>query len=628
MSTMIFEKWQQATQQSLADDFSPFPRYADRVAWQNLPQITKDYYLESAKSILGDTQAGSFAWESLPAVRYMDFAKNGNRDKYQDLVFGRRQTLLKLAIAECIIGGGEYLDDIINGIWLICEETSWVIPAHNHRRGGTIPELPDIEQPIYIDLFSAETGACLTWIYYFLGEEIAKQAPLVTRRIELEVKRRILDPYAHRMDFDGNGWLGLTHNRPVNNWNPWINSNVLLMFLILGDESNRVAGVEKSIKSTDRFLASYKADGGCDEGPNYFGVAAASLFDFLEELDIATNSAINIHDTPLIKNMASYIYRVYIDKQYYVNFADAHAKVNVPAALLYRTGKKTNDETLVKFAEYVMKNNLTERRYEQEYWCLFRTFANIFQKYEDDKTASLPSLPTLPALPNFFYFEGIQVLTARNANGLFFAAKAGHNDESHNHNDIGNFIVYSGGEPIIIDAGVETYTKKTFSAKRYEIWTMQSSYHNTPTINGYEQISGLEQAATAVNCTHEDGTTLFSMDISAAYPKKAAVNSYKRQFTFADSGLTVKDSYSLATCENPLVFNLLLFNKPTVEKNRLIVDGVAISCNIDVDIEIEEITMTDYRIISDWGKNTLFRAISTAKNTATEGDFTLSVNKQ
>ncbi len=85
------------------------------------------------------------------------------------------------------------------------------------------------------------------------------------------------------------------------------------------------------------------------------------------------------------------------------------------------------------------------------------------------------------------------------AEGLYLAAQGGHNAESHNHNDVGNFIVYADGEPAIIDVGVETYTAKTFSAQRYEIWTMQSAYHNLPTVNGVMQGAGRQFEARDVD---------------------------------------------------------------------------------------------------------------------------------
>ncbi len=48
------------------------------------------------------------------------------------------------------------------------------------------------------------------------------------------------------------------------------------------------------------------------------------------------------------------------------------------------------------------------------------------------------------------------------------------------HNDTGSVTVYKKRSPLLIDVGVESYTKKTFSSRRYEIWTMQSRYHICP----------------------------------------------------------------------------------------------------------------------------------------------------
>ncbi|WP_259391711.1 heparinase II/III-family protein [Paenibacillus thiaminolyticus] len=96
-----------------------------------------------------------------------------------------------------------------------------------------------------------------------------------------------------------------------------------------------------------------------------------------------------------------------------------------------------------------------------------------------------------PALPLDRWMPGVEVMVARErGDGWFLAAKGGHNDESHNHNDIGSFIVYADQCPLWIDAGVGTYTAKTFSPERYSIWTMQSGYHNVPTVNGAEQAPG------------------------------------------------------------------------------------------------------------------------------------------
>ncbi|GAI41454.1 unnamed protein product, partial [marine sediment metagenome] len=48
---------------------------------------------------------------------------------------------------------GRFMDEIVNGVWAILEESSWVIPAHiNAQRASS--GLPDVEEPV-VDLFSA-----------------------------------------------------------------------------------------------------------------------------------------------------------------------------------------------------------------------------------------------------------------------------------------------------------------------------------------------------------------------------------------------------------------------------------------------------------------------------------------
>ena len=146
---------------------------------------------------------------------------------------------------------------------------------------------------------------------------------------------------------------------------------------------------------------------------------------------------------------------------------------------------------------------------------------------------------------------------AGSTEGLFLAAKGGHNNESHNHNDIGNFIVYSDGRPVLVDAGVDDYTRKTFRDSRYEIWTMRSGYHSLPTINGILQKEGEKYSASEVEYSQkEDGATL-RLDISRAYPTEAGVRSWVRAVDFVNGDrITVTDSYELEIA-NEICMSLL-----------------------------------------------------------------------
>jgi hypothetical protein len=162
----------------------------------------------------------------------------------------------------------------------------------------------------------------------------------------------------------------------------------------------------------------------------------------------------------------------------------------------------------------------------------FTYFRNFFELFLTDELKKADQ--RLPLLKDL-WLPDLQVMTARDAegttNGFFVAAKGGHNAESHNHNDIGNFVVFYDGQPLLIDVGSGTYTAKTFNSHRYEIWYNCSDYHNLPTINGVTQSPGLKYKAGNVNYKAGKSTVSFSLDLAKAYPAEAQVNGWKRTIT-------------------------------------------------------------------------------------------------
>src|ERR1019366_4982583 len=373
--------------------------------------------------------------------------------------------------------------------------------------------LPDVEEPI-IELFSAETGALLAWTHYLLGQQIDKVHPLIRERLEAEIERRLLSVYRKRQDF---GWMGLNNDQPVNNWNPWINSNLLTCALLMdADPARRAQTVHKILTSLDRFLDSYHDDGGCDEGAGYWNRAGAALFECLDLLRSASQPSVNFFDLPLVRQIGAYIYKVHIAGDWYVNFADAAAKVKPDGSLLYRFGKATGDGDLQAFGAYQYQHSGAGME------SLGRAFRALFQGEEISRAEARDPLVREA------WFDGIQVAAARKSagstEGFYFAALGGHNAESHNHNDVGNFVVYLNGNPVLIDVGVENYTAKTFSSKRYEIWTMQSAYHNLPTINGVMKPGRRQCEARDVASYKGDGEVEFTEDLASSYLREAGKN--------------------------------------------------------------------------------------------------------
>lgn len=218
------------------------------------------------------------------------------------------------------------------------------------------------DQPPYIDLFSAETGALLSLVNHLLGEKLGEISPIIPRRMSLEIERRILTPYLER---DDPFWMGFASDRPVNNWNPWINSNVLVCALLEeASPERRDALLARIARSLDRFLDGYAPDGGCDEGPSYFNVAGASCWTRWSLFDLASGGAASIYDEPLIQNMARYILYAHIHGRYHVNFADAPALVAPDAMLLHRAAERMGLDDLKRYAEYALAAGFAASPYQ------------------------------------------------------------------------------------------------------------------------------------------------------------------------------------------------------------------------------------------------------------------------
>ena len=282
------------------------------------------------------------------------------------------------------------------------------------------------------------------------------------------------------------------------------------------------------------------------------------LLDCLELLHSATKGAIDVYDRPLVKEMGRYIYRVHIADDYFVNFADASAKVRPTGELVYRYGKRIGDDRLAAFGAYLHAMDRGEGSgfLGKGGYTVGRYLPEIFND------AELRAAPAQPPLVRDAWLDGIQVMTARctegTTKGFFLAAKGGHNAESHNHNDVGNFIVYRDGRPILIDAGVETYSRKTFSSQRYEIWTMQSAYHNLPTIDGVMQSPGRQFAARDVRYEANDDHAQLQLDIAGAYPKQANVKSWVRTIRLnRGKDIAITENYTLDKPAKEITLTLL-----------------------------------------------------------------------
>lgn len=551
----------------------------------------------------------------LTLSQYRAYHTLGSTTAYGAPYRERMNMAIRLCFAEIATGEGKYVDKLADVIWAMLDESTWMLPEHTvhmPEEATLRMKVPRVAGERYahgIELGSAYRTALIALIYHFLGEELDKISPFIGERIVYTLKKRTIEPFCSYYFM----WEGMQGNK-VNNWCPWIVSNVLLTTALIEDDvSVREAVVKRSMTFLDNFINCYKPDGGCEEGPTYWNAAAACLFDSLELLEYLTAGKVNIYYEPLIKAMGEYIARMNITGVYFVNFADSHARASQDGDMLRRFGEKCGSEVLKSFSYSML-------RYDD-------SPLNVSLPYRTLRCYTSPTVDTndrkLTAATDT-YFADLKVMLLRDSEnpeeGVFLAMKGGHNNESHNHNDVGSFIVYKNGKPVLIDAGVGEYTKKTFSPERYTIWSMQSLYHNLPSFDGIGQRNG-ERYASRDEIYDKDERRL-TLELRDAYPEECGVISYVRSGSLKSGEITVKESVKLSK-ESLIDFIFVTHREPIISTGGsiLLAEGMELCYDNRLEARIERFDPEGMNTMHSFGTDVLYRIHLSVRSDRCEVSF-------
>ncbi|OYD41689.1 heparinase II/III domain-containing protein [Sphingobacterium cellulitidis] len=588
----------------------PYPSYSDREGWK---QLTAPVY---ANIIEKGEQALTYQWKVVKATDYLAYERDGSRVIMEKPMNENATALSSLFFAELAEGKGRFMDQIINGVWYFTEMSTWSLSAHVPAYQSSKRTLPQSGVHV-VDLMAGDMGSFLSWIHYFLKDEMNKVNPEISSRLKSHIHSRIIEPYMQRNDM---WWqaLELKDNAIVNNWNPWCNFNVLTSLLLIEDDENaKIEGIYKTMRSVDKFINYVKKDGACEEGPSYWGHAAGKLYDYLEILALSTGNKINLFDQKVIKDMGEYISQSYIGgDSWVVNFADASAKGGGDPLLIYRYGESVDSKEMKQFAKYLMEKKPNKVSVTRD---AFRSLEDLRTlKGIQGETAQLPNNP-------YKWYPETEFLYIRTPD-LFFAAKGGFNNESHNHNDVGTFILYMDEKPIFIDAGVGTYNKKTFSNERYDIWTMQSAYHNLPQINGFDQPYGAKYKSSAASFDAKKNE--FKLDIAGAYPAEAKVKTWVRKYKVNNKGLIITDDFNIENPNKENIVHFLLASEPKIENGKISLNNGTHTLTFDAKLfepSIDVIEQDDTRLSNVWGAR-IYRLNLKAKGLASKGSYKFTIN--
>lgn len=517
-------------------------------------------------------------YAQLTAGQYMAFARTGERRVMEEPYFQRRRKLIAALMGACAGEAGD-LDMVVDGLWLICEETSWVISAHNGGEHAgvepvTLLPLPDPDRP-YVDLFAAQTAMILSLVCQSLRAELDRVSPLIRRRVRREIERRVLVPFETRDDF---WWMGFIR-KDLCNWTPWIVSNVALAACAWMDDAPRLdALLERCRGMVKRYLDTLPADGGCDEGVGYWSMAGGAVLDFLELMERQPGGRpLEIDDK--LRAVVRFPMEMWLGGDWFVNFGDCDAKPEVPGERLQYAGKRLELPRLVAFGARFRGAPEDAILDTPQLWRLM----NLLRPAPADAGEAEP--------PREAWLPDLEICVLRRG-GVTLACKGGVNAGSHSHNDCGSFILFTDGEPQVVDAGNMIYTRRTFSEDRYTLWNIRSMYHNVPLIGAFEQAAGGRYRARGVART-ADG---LSMDIGGAYPEEAGVIALRRGLALDEGGrLTLRDEIDLAK-PWPVTETFMLRHRPEMTGGGVVAGPIRITADAPMSFGAEEVPITDPRM--------------------------------
>ena len=488
----------------------------------------------------------------IPFSLYKLFDTTGSRKDYESAYFSRRGRLATFAALALLNGRKADLETLEDVIWAICDEYTWCLPAHLGGKSLQIPHVTQVpaedgrvatadrEHNRVVDLFSSETGFALSEILHLLKKQLS---PIVVRRARREIIERILKPYCA---IDSAFWW----ETGTNNWSAVCAGSVGTAALYLIDDDRTLAPIlYRLIGTLEGFLSGYGNDGACTEGLGYWEYGFGFYTYFAELLRQRTAGKLDLLKNEKIRKIALFPQKCRLTDGNVVSFSDGNLSFR-PHAGLFCFLKSRFPEVELPDRKY------TAGLYDDNCyrWNQFsRDF--VWDTGEQGK----------PAKDSACYLENAQWMIIRKSSGNLhtaFAAKGGNNGESHNHNDLGSFLLDVNGDVLLTDLGSGEYTRQYFGPERFTIFCNGSQGHSVPIIEKNYQSAGSEFYADVLNASEDKG--LFRLDLTKAY-SDSNLKRFIRSFLF-ESGkavtLTVSDKFLFQKAPDSITERFISLYKP------------------------------------------------------------------
>lgn len=614
------------------------PPAADRAAWEEVksrPENAAEVaFLRAEAMRLKETHPAP-----LRLTEYLEFFRTGERFAFENRYYARRRELAILVMAECLDHRGEYLPAIADRVWQICEETSWCIPAHAVQQADQPEEtppplrlIPGTEPYPFPDLFACETAATLAETLHLLGPELEGISRAIRPRVLEAARRQVFDSFLANDHY--------TWQSGHNNWAPWCASSLLLAAPVLEtDPSQRDRIVDTAAAVLVRFLDRLPPDGFSEEGPSYAFVSLRGLT-YGGEVLRTLGHPVNPYAHPRLKRMVDAFAAVLLGDGLVANFGPCEPRFHPQPTALWRLAARLDSSELQRIAEESSHHQTVPGSPRG----IFQTVANagsLLHMVRDllwrPESANAPG--PVPARPLAQEFPASQVAVLRERGtepqGWVVAVLGGHNAASHNHNDVGHFILLRDARLLVCDVGRETYHKDSWGPRRYEAWNLRGAGHNAPVVNGHEQAPGREHAARAARLIHDADTSTYALDLAAIYPAAARVSEAHRTVELergGRGGVTILDRLGVESGPLAAEWNLYSPEEPQRGADGTIRWPGSPSATLraeapDATVEIVAVELTDGWLRKAWGEH-LWRIRITSRSPDGRLEARLSFGKE
>lgn len=471
--------------------------------------------------------AESFAKEPLTPLTeelYKEYYKNGVRDNYQGPFFHLQSRLNAFNLAEQYENEGRFIDALNEIVLYWCSFPSWVLPAHD-----AVAIVYDGKQ-VYSDLGATLLGGDIA-IAVNLHED--KLPPETVKLAKAEIERRLLKPYREAVRDEARA--GMFWVRVVSNWNAVCHAGTIAAALnIVDSKEDRAFFLAAADYFSEKyFLKSFTNDGYCSEGLGYWDYGFGNYITLGALARNATQGKLDMFRFTCIRPILSFAPTLELDAGAFVAFADCSmAAKPSPLYVGYLSRLKGYG-----FYDY-------ERRGLGKNYLGNSPLSVAAFGYDEDVTLAEPGDEKDFVLPIRTDFPDAGVTICRpdpSAKGAYFAVafKGGHNNELHNHNDVGSYSLVLGNKAdansqaffVCRDPGGETYTARTFSSRRYEGQLLNSFGHPVPRVSGVLQSPGGQAKGQVVEKSFADGVDSVTLDIRSAY-NVPTLQTLTRQFEF------------------------------------------------------------------------------------------------